>query len=91
MSILLSTKYNLVQGNLVVAKIAAENQMGTSSYSSPNTVGALIEVVPTKPVAITKGSQTTESQIQLVITPLSGTATGGAPIITYTKSFIIKC
>ena len=82
-TILLSTKYNLTQGNLVVAEIAASNQIGTSSYSPPNTSGALIEVTPSKPSAITRGSFTSDTQVQLIITPLTGTATGGAPIITY--------
>lgn len=82
-SILLSTKYNLTQGDLVVAEVAATNAINTSGYSPPNTVGALIEVIPSKPSAITRGALTSDTQVQLVITPLTGTATGGAPIITY--------
>ena len=43
----------------------------------------MIEVTPSKPSAITRGSFTSDTQVQLIITPLTGTATGGAPIITY--------
>lgn len=43
----------------------------------------MIEVTPSKPSAITRGSLTSDTQVQLIITPLTGTATGGAPIITY--------
>jgi len=37
--------YNLKQGDLVVAKIKARNSIGwAENFSTPNTIGALIQV-----------------------------------------------
>jgi hypothetical protein len=38
--------FNLQQGNLIVFKVRANNGIGSSPYSQPNTAGALIEVEP---------------------------------------------
>ncbi len=46
---LMANPYDLLQGDLVVAKVTATNTYGTSSDSTLNTLGALIEVPPHKP------------------------------------------
>lgn len=80
---MISTGYNLAQGTLVQARVAATNALGTSSYSATNTAGALIEVPPQKPAGITRGTSSQPTEIEIVIAPLTGTATGGAEILTY--------
>lgn len=45
---------------------------------------ALIQTVPLKPSTTpSRGPQTTTSQIHVLIDPLTGNATGGAPILSY--------
>ena len=47
-------------------------------------MGALVELKPqTPPVAPMRDSSTTNSQLVINITPLTGTATGGASIDSY--------
>ena len=75
---------NLVQGDLIVAKVTATNNYGTSTESLLNTEGALIETVPHKlSSAPTRVASTTESQIVLEFSPLLNEATGGSPILSY--------
>jgi hypothetical protein len=50
MDTLKASPFNLVQGDLVVAKILATNDIGDSSYSIVNTVGADIRVAPLTPI-----------------------------------------
>lgn len=66
------------------AKIIAANDFGSSTESSANVVGALIQTVPHIPtIAPTSGTSTGETQIELTITALTGVATGGSPITSY--------
>lgn len=59
MDVLTASPYNLVQGDIVVAKILAANVVGESQYSMENGVGADIKVVPHDPIlAPYRGSQT---------------------------------
>ena len=38
--------YNLVQGDLIVAIVRAQNEVGWSQYSSENSVGQTVETTP---------------------------------------------
>ncbi len=81
---LTSATYNLVKGSQVIAKVAAENSYGPSSFSDQNTVFALIELIPEKPtLAPSRGSLSSTSQIEIVITHLSDSQNGGATITEY--------
>jgi hypothetical protein len=73
----------LSQGDLLVAKVTATNAYGTSPESEPNTAGALIEAVPHAPAAPSRGGLTDEVQLQVVLTALEGSATGGSPLLSY--------
>ena len=54
-----SGNYALVHNKLVAAEVLATNAFGSSSYSTYNTVGALIKTVPLKPpTAVQAGSGT---------------------------------
>ena len=74
-----TTPFDLEQGNLVRVKIEAVNNYGTSLISASNSGGALIETVPHMPTqAPQRGTNTGEAQIELIISPLTGTNTGGS-------------
>lgn len=84
LSDLQQSPFDLTQGTLVKVKIQATNAFGTSVISEANTVGALIETVPWTPtVAPSRGANTGETQIELVLTPLTGVNTGGSTITSY--------
>jgi len=79
-----ATPFDLQQGDLVQAKVTATNNYGDSAISDANTAGALIETVPHIPtIAPTRGSNTGETQVEVIITPLTGLETGGSPITSY--------
>jgi len=63
MTILRADPFNLVQGDTVVAKVLAVNEIGSGEYSSVNIGGAIIEEPPKKMVTPTRGQDTSESQI----------------------------
>ena len=81
---LMANPFDLLQGDLVVAKITATNTYGTSAESVLNTEGALIEVVPHKPPTIPrKGWATNENVIEIFYDALTGVKTGGSSILSY--------
>jgi hypothetical protein len=64
--------------------VRAANSVGESPYSSQNTAGALIETVPAAPpVAPARNALTSMSSITVDYLPLTGTAGGGAPVLSY--------
>ena len=87
MSTLTSSSYNLTFGDLVVAKVQAHNQYGWGIQSIPNSVGALIQTPPNQMQAPTRGSATSETQIEVFWLALTGNSTGGAPIDSYNIQF----
>jgi hypothetical protein len=50
MDVLTSGPFNLVQGDIVVARILAANVVGESQYSMENSLGGEIRVVPHAPI-----------------------------------------
>ena len=88
MSVLTDEPFNLVQGEEVVVRVLAINNIGNSplsELSSTHTLtGAVIQTKPAKPtVPITRGEATTITQIEAVIAELTGATTGGVPITSY--------
>ena len=75
--------FALVQGDLVVEKVAASNSFGQGEFSEPNTSGSLIETVPHAITAPTRGSLTHELQVHIEFDSLVDAATGGSPILSY--------
>jgi len=76
--------YNLVLGDLVQVKVRASNLLGDSLDSSPNTAGAWIETVPSgPPVAPMRNALTGMTSITVDYHPLTGTARGGAAVLSY--------
>jgi len=68
----------------VSVKVTATNAFGTSEPSTPNTTGARIETVPLKPSTMpSRGSFTSQTQINLLISQLTGLDTGGSSITSY--------
>lgn len=62
MSVLWAAPYTLPVGSLVAVKVAAINGVGTSSYSTVNSVGALVTTVPDAPtIAPTSGATTDDT------------------------------
>ncbi len=84
LSVLTSQPFLLSQGNLVAVRIQAINAIGASPYSNPNIAGALIEIVPHWPaVAPMRDPTTLKNRLVINVTPITGTLTGGTPIISY--------
>jgi hypothetical protein len=73
----------LVQGAIVKAKGRAYNTYGWGDYNELNLIGAVIEAVPAQMAAVTRGDLTSESQLQILWTGLTGDATGGTSIDSY--------
>ena len=83
MTALRASPFNLVKNQLVVAQVAAINGIGTGSYSTPNTAGLSIRTEPSAPPSAPLATSYGESSATLLLTTLSGTATGGATILYY--------
>jgi len=85
LSVLTLGPYSLVQGNPILPQIKFSNEIGWSDYSAVVTSPTLMQakphvpsVLPVKIAILTSGTQ-----MGIRITALSGTATGGAPILSY--------
>lgn len=75
--------FNLAQGASVHAVVRAVNLIGEGSYSEPNSVGAIIEDLPGQMATPLRGTSTSETQLHITWTELTGTDTGGAAIDSY--------
>jgi len=76
--------FGLVVQDLVQARIAATNSVGTSGYSLPNTIGALVQTRPAAPQPVTRGAASSNLQLELVWLPLTTfVQTGGVSILSY--------
>lgn len=83
MSTLTSAPFSLTLGALVQVRASAINVYGQSTPSAVNTVGATISTVPVQMTAPTRGSATSESQLQVNWATLTGTDTGNSAILSY--------
>ena len=84
LSVLTSSPFSLVQGTTIIVKVEPVNIIGTGT-SNQNTLGALIEVPPLKPssVPLRINSLSTKTAIAVSYQALTGTNTGGSPILSY--------
>lgn len=88
MDTLTAAPFNLVQGDLVVARILAANIVGESQYSMENGLGAQIIIAPHSPIlAPYRGGQTSVDSAHVLIAPLTGAQTGGSEITSYYIQF----
>jgi hypothetical protein len=88
MSVLTASPFNLLQGDLVVARMLATNIVGSSDYSISTVQAgetyADVCTVPLKPpTAPTRGDASSTAQIEALIAPLTGAETGGDTILSY--------
>ena len=83
MATLIAAPYSQALDELVEVRISAQNSEGWSTVSTTNTVGALIRTVPTAMATPTRGSSTTETQIQVDWAALTGADTGNSAITSY--------
>ena len=86
MSEIISTTsgFGLTQGTLISVKVSAINSRGAGDFSDPNTSGAVVEIVPWQPSTTPRrGSQTTETQLEVTWDYLTGLSTGGSTILSY--------
>ena len=86
MSEIISTTsgFGLTQGTLISLKVSAINSRGAGDFSDPNTSGAVVEIVPWQPsTTARRGSQTTETQLEVTWDYLTGLSTGGSTILSY--------
>jgi hypothetical protein len=77
-----------VQGDIIVARMSTTNAVGTSAYSDSTEISGVtyadVRTFPHQPASPpTRGSGTTLTQIEVVVAALTGTATGGSPILSY--------
>jgi hypothetical protein len=88
MNELTASPFNLVQGDLVVARMRATNVVGSSSYSASTVQGgqsyADVRTIPHKPpTPPTRGGASSTTQIEVLVAPLTGVETGGDAILSY--------
>lgn len=76
-----ASPYSLAQGDLVVARVSAQNANGWSDVSEVNTSGANIETEPGQMSAPFAGSATSSTQLQVEWAAVSNT--GGSAITSY--------
>ena len=81
MASLRTSPYNLVEGDLIQARIKAENVNGWGDISEVNIIGATVQDVPGTMTAPVKGSATTTTVIQVNWSAASDN--GGATIDSY--------
>jgi hypothetical protein len=65
MSTLWASPYSLTQWYLVTVEIRAHNAIGWGAYSSANSIGALVQTVPSQMSIPTRGSSTSSTQIEV--------------------------
>lgn len=82
---LTAAPFNLVQGDVVYARVSAINEIGTSEVSDlSGDDGAEIRTVPLAPTSgPSRGSNSDEDNLHIVIQPLTGVNTGGSAITSY--------
>jgi hypothetical protein len=84
MSTFTATPFSLERGDLIKVRASAYNVNGWSAVSVTNTAGAYVMTAPTYMEAPVRDSDSSDSQIIVTWSPLSGEAyTGGALIISY--------
>lgn len=83
MTTLTSGTFTLPLDALVTVRATAHNAYGDSTPSPVNVVGAKVRTVPVKMPDLTRGSSTTESQLQINWATLTGSDTGNSPITSY--------
>ena len=84
MAVLQDEPFLLEQGDPVIARVSATNQIGTSDFSDLNSITGLIQTVPGKPpTEPSRGPLTTTSQIHVQIGELSLEESGGSPVLSY--------
>ena len=83
MSVLTSAPFMLPQDRLIQARVKASNSLGDGAYSTVNTAGILAMVLPHKPpLAPSRKTSTTTSQLVVEYPNLSGDYTGGNQIVS---------
>jgi len=78
--------FQLSQGDLIVAKVEAKNQIGWSNLSNANSDGQRVEIKPPATPAdlIVNLDETDETQITVIMTELTtAEEVGGSPIVSY--------
>lgn len=84
MADLTQAPYSLSLGDLIVAKVRANNPIGWSLFSDENTSGATVQTKPATMNPVTRGSETNLVQIEVDWSPLTLAAqTGGSAITSY--------
>jgi len=69
--------FQLERGDLVVARVAAVNQLGQGDPSPANSDGARIQTLPAAPYGLASGPGTSASQIEVAWSPLATDAERG--------------
>ena len=81
-SVLNATPYSLSIGATVIVQVEAQNAIGYSTPSTANTLGALAEYVPTQAPTLSRGSTTSESQVEIAWTAISTSPANGGSAVT---------
>ena len=82
-SYLIST-YSFQRGDLVQARVRAQNSINFGGYSSLNTVGATVQTVPATMNAPTKVATSTATRLDIAWSALTtNLETGASPITSY--------
>lgn len=86
MHVLQATPFEFELGDVIMARVSAENVIGSSEFSqaSSHESSARIQTVPSAPSGLcTEGPQTSTSQIHILIDAVTGEASGNSPILSY--------
>jgi hypothetical protein len=83
MTTLQEEPWNLIQNDLVQARVQAANENGWGEVSEMNIVGGTISVKPYQMMAPTRGQATTTASLEVFWVALEGTETGDSPIDSY--------
>jgi hypothetical protein len=83
MATIRASPISLEQDDKIVVQVQAKNNQGWSTVSEPNVVGSIVETIPHNPSAIPILVSQAETSITVTMPIVSGTFTGGAPLISY--------
>lgn len=78
-----SETFGLGLDHLIQVRVSAANDIGSSTHSIVNTIGARVRVKPSQMSEPTLGTDVTENQLEILWTALAGASTGNSDILGY--------
>lgn len=84
METILEAPYSYTLNQVIAVRVSAFNMNGWGLASSANTAGAVAKTKPAAMLAVLRGAETTEKEVQVTwVTQTLDAETGGSPVLSY--------